>query len=131
MTIALSDVATRKDVANELGGDTELDRLCNDSADVMRAMALALEEVLYSLRGRTPPIYEGDVADPTELRRVVALRAAARMHFANMTTGGGDDICARKHSILQKQYESELASLRPTVGGAIAAPAFSIPMHRR
>jgi hypothetical protein len=129
MTVAITSVAKPKDVADELGGKDALENLTSESLTVNAVLSAALSDVLDSLRNRTPSIAENHISTPSELTRVVVLRSCARLYLAAITTG--EDVNAVKHKIYQRDYESALASLRPTVSAGLSASGFSIPMHRR
>lgn len=130
MTVTIASVATSQDVANELGGQAALDNLTSESFTIKHVLDLTLADVLDSLVNRTPPVRDSDIQDPTQLKKSVVFGACARLYRNNITTGEGD-VSSAKHKIYQRQYESILSSLRPTVGGVVAASSWSIPMHRR
>jgi hypothetical protein len=131
MTIAIADVATHVDLANEVGSKSALDNLLNDTMSAKKALELTLADVVDHLRNRTPPIGESDIADVTQLRRVVVEGTLARLYRSNITTGDGEDVSSVKHKIYQRAYENTLAALRPDLTGGAVPASFSIAFHRR
>lgn len=123
-------VATREDLANELLSEDALVNVCADSTKVQLALQNALNDALAKLKLRKPPITEGMLSDPSELRSIVINGALRRLHEGNITTGVDD-----RNSILAKRYSTrekdELQALTPTVGSAVLGPPGSIAVHRR
>jgi hypothetical protein len=135
MSIDVEGVATDADLAGELGSDEALLNLVTDpDADpstTLIARQRALGEVLDGLRNRTPPVYEADLSDVTELSRVVVYGAIARLYRNNITTGTEEDVSAAKHKIYQRLFESSVNALRPTVQGSYVSGGRSIAFSRR
>lgn len=130
MTLALSSVATEKDLRDRIGGAVELDNIVSDAFSAKNALQLALADVTNNLKNRTPPVLDTDLVDPTELKTCVVLRAAALLYLSRVTTEDG--VQAFKHRTYQRDYDAAMSSLRPTVGGGVkAASGFTITMHRR
>lgn len=135
MTIAIATVATPADLADEIGGQEELDNLELDQAKVTAALTNALADVLAHLDNKTPPVAEGDISDPTQLKRVTVYGALTRLYLRNVTTGDGKDRASKMHAHYSKMFGQFLRDLRPkvsTTGGTeVASGGFTIAMHRR
>lgn len=131
MTIALSSVALVDDVAAELGSQEVVDSLETVTSNASSAMQWALDEALWHLRNRVPPIADSDLADVTELKMIVVYGAIARLYRQNITTGMGDDVSSAKHDIYNKMFSQRLSSLRPTLAASMVAAPASIALHRR
>jgi hypothetical protein len=71
----VNTIATDADLANEIGGADKLDRAMKREADRDAKRVRALEDVVEALQNRSPPVFEEDLLDPTELRRAVVARA--------------------------------------------------------
>ena len=130
MTIDIETVATDGDLENEIGGPDALRNLRTELARSSTARRLALADVLLSLKFRTPPILESDIADPTELNQVVVYGALAKLYLQNVTTGDAEDVNFAKHKLYEKQYSSRLYALRPTVPVSLRSAPGGIAFHR-
>ncbi len=130
--IDVDDVCTHEQLGDEAGGLEELENVlpvsyAGSSAAPREA---ALRVVLKACSRRTPPIYEADFLDVTELRDAVAYGALERIYREAMT--GADSVYALKRAYFEKKLHAELLGLAPRVqssGGR--ATVFSIAMERR
>lgn len=132
MTIAVDDVCTHAQLANEVGGEDELENILPTSYAGSSATprTLALSDVVKSLSRRTPPIREGDLQDVTQLRDAVAYGALERIYRAAMT--GPDSPHAALQRVYERKYQAECLGLTPTLAADGArGSAFSITMERR
>lgn len=132
MTISLESVCTDTDLANEIGGAENLENLLARSQGGSSELArqAALDDVIRTLRRRSPPIYDSDLSDPTELRAAVTYGALMRLYRQAMTTP--DSIFAAHAKTYASQFEDEVDGLSPTVGGGDAtASVFSFGTERR
>jgi hypothetical protein len=130
MTLSVDSICTDTDLANQVGGLSELNRINKDqpTRDVFRQAAL--DDALAALASRAPPLYDNDLADPTELKLSVCYRALSKIYFAAMAAE--DD---RNHT-LAKNYEREyLGAVRGRFtpasawGGQVGGGTF--PFERR
>lgn len=133
MTVLLSEVLTVDDVRDEVGGADTLDNLQCDPKKVQDAMQRTLTDVLEALRNRVPPIVEGDIGTPSELRLTVLYGTCERLYLQNITTGDGKDIASVKHRHYSQRYLQHRRDLRPTIAssGEKAGSNMSIALHRR
>lgn len=135
MAIDVETVASDADLANELGGTEALQNLVKDPeadpSNTLVARRNALNEVVDSLRNRTPPIYDSELSDVTELSRLVVYGAISRLYRNNITTGTEEDVSFAKHKLYQKLFESSMTSLRPTLSGVLVGGSRSIQFSRR
>lgn len=135
MTIDVDSVCSSADLVAELGSQAALDNLVKDPAadpsPVAQARQLALAEVLDHLRNRTPPIFDGDMSDVTELGPAVVYGAIARLYRNNIVVGDNEDVSANKHKLYQRMFESRLQALRPTVQSAFRSGSATIQFSRR
>lgn len=93
------------------------------------ARAQALREVVLALQGRSPPITESDLTDPTELRDVVCVRALQIIFEGAMSTP--DSVHAALASRFGKEYDS-FSKRSYTVSGGLRGPSGgSFRMERR
>ena len=130
MAVLISSVAVRQDIANELGGDEAIENLTTTGFRLDDVLALALADVLYELKNRTPPVPESAIAFPLELKRAVVEATIARLYLNCITTPDG--LNATKYRMYDRKYQSTISSLRPTVsGGLLIGAPFSIAMQRR
>lgn len=132
MSLDLESICSDTDLADEVGGPENLENLLAKSqgGSSETARRKALEEVVRALSRRSPPIYESDLTDPTELRAAVSYGALTRLYRQAMTTP--DSIFAAHAKTYASQYEDELDGLSPTVGGGDSiASAFSYGTERR
>jgi hypothetical protein len=128
--LSVDDICTDADLVSELGGDVgRLDRAMKLTAarDAMRTSAL--QDVVDSLSTRSPPVLEGDLTTPTQLKRAVCYRALSKIFLAGIAIDG--DV----HSILSARYEREFQAAvraRFTVSPGVTSPSgHSFRMERR
>lgn len=131
-TINVENVATEAELADEIGGMTELLPLLPKDAPVsLTFRQKALEETIKVLSRRTPPIRDADISIPKELRDCVVYGALARIYENNMTQGNPDSLWTKKAQTWRDRYISELSSLQPTLGDDVRGPSMSMTVHRR
>ncbi len=129
--IDVQEIATDEDLETELT-KKEFCRLAGDDSTAGKdARQLALDDILYQLANRVPPIQEGDLAVITELKIATVYGAAARMYRNRITTGDNDDVNFTKSKLYQKLFDSRSAQLRPQVSNQLLAGPSSITMSRR
>lgn len=130
MTINVESVATDADLQNEVAGASWLaSAMPQGAVSFVAARSRSLEDVLDHLKSRTPPIRAADLVDVTELRRAVVYRALQRI-CRNASTGEGDVWHVRARDF-GREYEGELARLRPTVGGNLTGTPIGFTISRR
>jgi hypothetical protein len=130
MTISVGSVATDADLVNELGGAAALANILPaDWADAEQARTLALEDVIESLRRRSPPVAENDLANVTQLRRAVTYGALERLY--RMAMHGVDDVYAVQRKLYDTRFNAEVAGLSPLLLGGARGSVGSIGIARR
>lgn len=130
-TADIDIVCTDQHLADEIGGRDQLANLLETPADRKRIRERVLDDALFALKNRVPPIRESDLVDITELQRIVTFGALAALYRQNITIGNRDDVSANMESRYRAMYDSQLQALRPTVsGGAQAGPA-TVTLIRR
>ncbi len=130
MALDVSTIATDTDLDDRHQDALGLDRARDpNESDFAKVRALALLDVLETLASRTPPITESDLADPTELKRAVVLRALELVfRGARKVQGDRYDLLSKDYG---REYRATVSHLRPTVGGSQAGPGISIGISRR
>jgi hypothetical protein len=131
--ITAASVATVQMLKDELGSDEALANLTpsSDADAPTKAIQAALDDVVYMLKNRVPPVLERDLRDVTELKIPVVYGALMRLFRQNITTGDEKDVNARRARDYQAMYDQRVATLRPTlISCEIASPA-TIAFHRR
>lgn len=128
--LSVDSICTDADLANQVGGVSELDRINKSLAVRDTFRQAALEDALASLASRAPPLYDTDLADPSELKLSVCYRALSKIYFAAMAAE--DD---RNHT-LGKNYEREyLGAVRgrftPASGGGGTVGGGTFSFERR
>jgi hypothetical protein len=130
MALAVDSICTDTDLANQVGGLSELNRINKDqpTRDVFRQAALA--DAIAALASRAPPLHETDLANPVELKLAVCYRALSKIYFAAMAAQ--DD---RNHT-LARNYEREYLGaihgrFTPASGGGGAVGGSTFPFERR
>lgn len=130
MTLSVDLVCTHADLGDHVGlANLENALPAEWGGSSAPARAGALRDVLKSLARRTPPILEGDLQDPTELRDAVAYGALERIYRSAMTTP--DSVWATQRKVFDERFKAEVLSLQVTVSTSERAPAgIGIPMVR-
>lgn len=130
MSINISLVATDADLATELGGAAALANILPaDWTDATQARQLALGDVLESLRRRSPPVLEGDLALVSQLKRAVTYGALERLY--RMAMHSNDDVHAVQRKLYDERFRSEVLGLSPTLNGGNRGSVGSIGISRR
>lgn len=137
MTIAIDSVCTHAQLCDEVGGTQVLEPLlsqqfeeqatASDRTKPIREAALA--EVMDALRSRTPPVYEADISDVTQLTRAVIWNSLARIYAMAMAVDG--DAFSLRWNDYKKSYRTEITNLKPTVRGGAVAAFNTITLTRR
>lgn len=127
-TIDVEDVCTHAQLAEEIGGASELNKICV-GGDSTNARTLALRDVLKSLGRRVPPVYASDITQPAELREAVIYGALERLYRDAMTSDG--DVYAMKRKLYESQFRAEVLGLKLTTGSGSSAVVSSIRISRR
>jgi hypothetical protein len=128
MSLNVDDICTDADLLNRAGA-SRLKQAKSEISERDAARATALREVVLALQGRSPPIAESQLVDPTELRDVVTYRAL-QILFEN-AMGSVDGLHAQLAGIYAREYAA--ASKRSyTVSGGLRGPSGgSFRMERR
>lgn len=129
-TLDVDTIATDAHLYEEQPAEV-LDRALPKGATDFRAFrSKALDDVLASLAARRPPIFDTDLADPTELRTAVVYRALVRICRTAVTMEG--DVWTVRAKEYGREYTGAIEGLRPTVaGGASGSGGGSIALERR
>jgi hypothetical protein len=136
VTIDIEDVCTHAQLDDYLMGKLSAQvhllppTWAGDSVLVRRQ---GLTDVLSVLRDRTPPIFENDISDPSELRQCVIHYAASRLYDNAMTSGADAEVFHAKMRAEERRYRDRVNALRPTLAGVgnVTAPALSVGISRR
>jgi len=107
---------THGDLADEVGGARKLAKLIppddvDDATSLVRTQAL--RDVYKALKRRTPPVFESQITDPSELKDAVAYGALMRLYRSAMTTP--DDVNASLFREYRGHFETEILSMRLTL----------------
>ncbi len=132
MSLELDSVCSHTEVEGEVGGRTQLELVQPDKTVIDASRADALAKVLQHLQNLQPPVYEGDIAVPGELKWVVLYGTLARTYRQAITTDG--DTNTTKAAMYQRMYGEQLSALKPTVNAGErvkAPPSGSIAINRR
>lgn len=131
--IDVDDVLTHSQLDDYLGGrlTAQMHLAPTGDASTVKARTWALDEVLAVLAARTPPIFEADITDESELRRAVTHKAAERLYDHAMTTGGDAELFHAKMKAERERARDALAQTRVTVDDGVSAPPMSIGISRR
>lgn len=126
-------VCTESDLADYLGDQLtgQMRILPAGWTDATKARQQALDDVLEALRRRTPPIREGDLVLPTELKRCVQYGAEKWLYWHSLSTAGDGSILAFKFKEAEKRFEREITGLTPTVTSVLRGNASSFSIARR
>lgn len=101
MTLVLASIATDADLAAEYGGTARLNSLQSDVTIRDSYRASALQDVVDSLSTRTPPVTEGNLSDPTELKQAVVYRTLAKLCAVSITEDRD------RHHVLSRKYDDD------------------------
>lgn len=115
--------------AGQLTGQSKL--LPPGWPDATQARVQALDDVLAHLLRRVPPIREGDLTAPSELKRAVMYGAEMWLYWYALTTAGQDSILVFKHDRSQKRFAAEMNGLTPTILGSLRGNSNSFSWSRR
>lgn len=133
VTQSADTYCTHDELADELGGARKLAKLIPPDADVddptLLVRAQAVRDVMKSLKRRTPPIFETQLTDPTDIKDAVAYGALMRLYRAAMTTD--TDVHAILYRDYKKKFAAELQGLRLSVEGSNTIDANAVTVWRR
>ncbi len=130
-TIDVNTVLTDSDIEDEIT-EKGLADLVTDSDDGLKARQLALDDVLYQLANRVPPVAEADLSNlAAELKIPCVYGACARLYRNNMTTGDPADFNHMQWKSYHREYEMRVQDLRPTVAGGLRAAPSAIQLFRK
>jgi hypothetical protein len=113
MTIDVDTVCTDAELDEFLGGalTRTLNMLPGEWADSEPARAYALRRTLQSLERRTPPVFEQDISDVTELHDAVVFGACARLYDLGITSAGESEVMFHQARRYEQKFRDEVASL--------------------
>lgn len=128
-TLDVDDIATDAHLSALPGSASKISRAMPVLADRDAIRAASLQDVVNALQTRTPPIYETDLADPTELRDAVVYRSLTVIfRTARSTAGDSFDLLARDYD---REYQSAVRRSY-TVAGSLTGPSgFTFSLERR
>jgi len=132
MTIDIELVCTHAQLGDEVLGIERLSELTKsmDESSSLAVRQRALEDVLFILEKRTPPIYASSINAPSQLLRAVTYGALERLYREAMTNE--KDVFGTKRVIYEKRFTSEVSTLMLKVdNGSRTASALSAPTGRR
>lgn len=122
-------VCTHDQLALELRGKLERLLPAEYGGDTSELRSSALSVVLASLAKRTPPIREGDLAVPAELRMAVVYTCAEELYREAIT--GPDSVHVIQWRHFRDRAANEVNTLMPTLTGGLRGAAYSGTMERR
>lgn len=99
--LVADSICTDADLANEVGGLSELNRINKTQAQRDALRQDALNDAVLALASKTPPIFDSDLSDSTELKKAVCYRTLHKLYFSSITAEGD-----RAHT-LSKNYQTE------------------------
>lgn len=125
----IESVCTHSQLDDEL--KNKLDRLLppSFSGDSTVIRTKALERVLKYLARRTPPIREGDISSPSELRDAVLYCAAEELYREAITSP--DSVHVIQWRAYRDRANDELTSMNPTLSDGQRGASFSWSSERR
>jgi hypothetical protein len=128
-TLDVDDIATDSHLSSLPGSASKLARAMPTLADRDAIRAAALQDVVNALQTRTPPVFEADLADITELRDAVVYRSLTVIfRTARSTAGDSFDLLARDYD---REYQSAVRRSY-TVSGSLSGPSgFTFSLERR
>lgn len=128
--IDVESVCTDKDLEKHTLGASNLQAIIPGEWAGSAAIARGdgLERVLTALKRRRPPIYEDDLADPTELKNATAFAALQTLYLGAITHEDSPYKVRAKH--FGDRYSQEINSLQPTVHAGSTAGSLTIRMSR-
>lgn len=113
MTIDVDTVCSEAELDEYLGGalTKTINLLPGEWADSEPARAYALRRTLQTLSRRTPPIFEEDISDATELHDAVVFGACARIYDLGITGAGESEVMFHQARRYEAKWQSEVQSL--------------------
>lgn len=113
MAIDVDTVATDADVDIELGGQllAHVTLLPQDWTDIKAFRQRALDIATDALKRRTPPIFESDISDVTELRRAVVYGSCEKLYELALTNAADGEVFHAKWMHYKAMFRREVESL--------------------
>ena len=113
MTIDVEDVATDAQLNALLLGQltANIKLLPVALADASTLRQWALDRTLQRLKRRTPPIFEADISDVTELRDAVLFGAAEKLFEGALSSAADGQVFHAKWQYYSAQFNSEINNL--------------------
>lgn len=113
MAISLDSVCTEEQLDDYLGNrlTATLNLLPGGWTDAEPARSYALRRTLQSLERRTPPVREGDISDPTQLRDAVIFGACARIFDLHITAANESEVFFHQAKRYESKFTNEVNSL--------------------
>jgi len=130
-TFSVDAVCSHADLVTVIGSAELLENITPSSlaGETLVLRQRALDDVMRALRRRRPPIFAGDIADPTELREAVAFGTLAELYRAAIT--GDRDVHSVHFKVWSGRFTDEIAGMTITVSGGSDGAPFSIGVSRR
>lgn len=100
--LVANNICTDADLADKVGGLSELNRINKDQARRDQLRQDALNDAVLALASKTPPIFDSDLSDPTELKNAVAYRTLSRLYLTALARDG--DRAATLSENYQREY---------------------------
>lgn len=127
-TLDVDDICTEADVLTKISA-AKMQTAKKLQADRDALRATALDDVLEVLKNRTPPVYESDLAAPTELKDPVAYRFCHLIcRDARTVMGDSWDALSRDYA---KEYEAAVSRSFTVSGNQRGPSGMSFSLERR
>lgn len=127
MTLSVDLICTDADLAAQVGGVSELNRINKDVTVRDGLRRVALSDALSALASRVPPVFEMDLSAPSELKLAIAYRTLSKLYGTAITAEGD-----RSHTLAKnyaREYDGAIKG-RFSVG-YVASAGGTFPFERR
>lgn len=125
----IEQVCTHAHLDAELKGKLERLLPAAYQGSTVRVREEALRRVIQALSRRTPPILEGDLSVPSELRDAVLYTVAEELYREAITSP--DSPHAIQWKVYRERANAEINGLMPTLSGDARGAPFSFSLERR
>lgn len=123
-------IATDADLIAEVASKARLDRAMPSQTQRDAVRVAALEDVLFALATRSPPIRDTMLAHPAELKKAVVYRALTKIFLSAVAVEG--DVHATLHRAYEREYQGAVrASFSIAPNRAPGPSGYSVRLERR
>lgn len=128
-TLDVDDIASDADLASAIGGSAKLNRAMPSSTERDAIRAKALLDLLEDLKMRSPPVYDTNLSDPTELKDAVVYRSLVLItRFATAVPGDTWHVLGMA---FDKDYQRASKRLYTLTDGLVAPGGLTLVLERR